>query len=146
MRSPTSIIFQFEIHPKNMGSNGKRRKKVILLTTHTISCKFTVVLVPIPELRYWYGGPGTNTRAEILALWGLLWFPKKKLLDCMQIYGDSKSLIEGILGHTNFPPPNLCCWLDRIKTLKLSFQVITFQHIFRESIYYGGGYSFKRGP
>ena len=30
---------------------------------------------------HWFGGMGTNTRAEVLALWGLLWFFRKLYID-----------------------------------------------------------------
>lgn len=65
----------------------------------------------------WSGGPNTDTGAEIMALRGLLWFSKRLQLDHIFIYGDSKALIDKILGQTNFAPPYKSCWLCRIKQL-----------------------------
>lgn len=56
---------------------------------------------------HWNGGLGTNTRTEIIVLWGLLWFAAEKKLDITNIYRDSKAIIDGILGNTTFDPPLL---------------------------------------
>lgn len=43
----------------------------------------------------WMGGRnGSNTRAELLALWGILSFAKIKTINIDRIYGDSKVIIE----------------------------------------------------
>jgi ribonuclease HI len=39
---------------------------------------------------YFGGGKGTNTKVEIIALWGLLWLARKLKLDNLQVLGDSK--------------------------------------------------------
>ena len=45
----------------------------------------------------WMGcGCGTNTRAEILALWGLLYFALQKGIFELHVYGDSKVLNDWV--------------------------------------------------
>ena len=39
-------------------------------------------------------GPGTNTKAELLALWGLLHFAKTKDILPVIVYGDSKVIVD----------------------------------------------------
>lgn len=64
---------------------------------------------------HWNGGPSTNTRADAITLCVLLWFAQKKKLHSLHIYGDTKSLIDGILGHSNYNSPKLSGWIKRIK-------------------------------
>jgi len=56
----------------------------------------------------WHCGSEKNTRVEILALWGFLSFSKRRCMECIHIHRDSKSIIDGVMSHTNFTPPNLC--------------------------------------
>ena len=47
------------------------------------------------SIRLWKGvGKGTNTDVELLALWVLLWFAKKKGILETQIAGDSNAVIK----------------------------------------------------
>ena len=46
-------------------------------------------------------GEGNNTRAELLVLWGLLGFSHRKGLHVLHIVGDSKVVINWILGSSN---------------------------------------------
>ena len=39
-------------------------------------------------------GSGTNKKEELLSLWSLLWFAKKRGVRCLQIVGDSKTVID----------------------------------------------------
>ena len=45
-------------------------------------------------------GSGTNTFAELLASWGILWLAKKKILQ-LSIFGDLKVVIDWARGLTN---------------------------------------------
>lgn len=72
-------------------------------------------------------------RSKILVLWGLPWFSKRLFIHTIHVYGDSKSLIEGVSAITDFSPPKLSSQISHINFLKQSFHQITFQHIFRES-------------
>lgn len=74
----------------------------------------------------WQGDYGTNPRAEVLALWGLLWLTRIKQIHHIHIYGDSKSFINDIQGLSNFAVSHLKLWMNRIVLLKQEFQTITF--------------------
>ena len=41
-------------------------------------------------------GDGTNTFVDLISLWGLLWFTKKRGLLQLQIFGDSKIVIDWV--------------------------------------------------
>lgn len=41
-------------------------------------------------------GLGTNTKTDLVALWGLLWFALQKKLRIYQILGDSKVIIDWV--------------------------------------------------
>ena len=53
-------------------------------------------------------------------------------MNILHIYGDSKSIIKGILGHTNYAPSHLSGWIERIKLLIHSLEGTTLQHIYCE--------------
>ena len=48
----------------------------------------------------WNGGPGTNNKAELLALWSGLLVALHLMIPCINIYGDSQVVIGGISGRT----------------------------------------------
>jgi len=77
-------------------------------------------------------GTGSNTRAELLSLWSLLWFARR--LDCEDIHilGDSKTIIDWINGENHIRNSALFHWLQRISNFRDTFHSITFQHQFRE--------------
>lgn len=79
------------------------------------------------------GGLGTNTRAKIMALWGLLQFAAEKQLDITKIYGDSKVIIDGMLGHTSFGPPLQVGWTNKVRHLLASLTSFSISHILREN-------------
>lgn len=61
------------------------------------SCRCGVWLRISPTCHYkihWSGGFGTNMRAEILALWGLLWIASQLCIDDLWVFGDSKVLVD----------------------------------------------------
>lgn len=51
----------------------------------------------------------------------------------LHIYGDSRPLIDGIQGHTDFEPPTLSDWISRIKHILGSLTGYTINHIYREA-------------
>lgn len=81
---------------------------------------------------HWNGAPGTNMRAEVLALWGLLWFSGQLSIDTLFVYEDSQVLIEGLSANTEFTPPHLTAWISQINILWGTSSSISLQHIFRE--------------
>lgn len=66
---------------------------------------------------HWNGGPGTNNKAEIMALWGGLLAAVNLNLTEVHIYGDSKLIIDCISGRQNMNNPGLHGWLKRTQRL-----------------------------
>lgn len=80
----------------------------------------------------WNGGPGTNNKAELLALWSGLLVALHLEIPCIDIYRDSQVVIGGISGRTILRCPQLCGWVDRITHLLSQFQRTATHHIYRE--------------
>jgi len=90
------------------------------------------------SLRYKFylcGGEGTNSRAEVLALWGLLYCARWLDIDSIHIFGDSRVVIEWINRKATFAPPYLQKRMHRILVLMNAFLRISFNHIYREHNY-----------
>ena len=81
---------------------------------------------------HWYRGRGSNMRAEILALWGLMWFASQLYLEKLWVFGDSQVLLDHLNKQTSLNLGYLTAWLDRNKGLRTSFSSIIFKHIYRE--------------
>ena len=75
---------------------------------------------------------GSNTRAELLALWALLFFSKAIGLPKLQIYGDSLVIINWAKGISTLTSLDLKAWCENIKDLTTLFTSIDFQHVYRE--------------
>lgn len=73
-------------------------------------------------------GPGSNNKAEIMALWGALLAAADFQLQNVNIYGDSKLVIEWIIGNFTMNNPGLVGW--RQKTLCGRCWIA---HIYREN-------------
>lgn len=71
-------------------------------------------------------------KAEVMALWGLLWFARQLLLDSLWTIGDSKVLIDYMNQKVTINVNSIIQWMERIKTLKESFEEISFHHVYRE--------------
>lgn len=56
---------------------------------------------------YWSGGEGTNSRAEMLDLWGVLQCAFWLAIEDIVVAGDSKSVIEWAKGRHSFRVPFL---------------------------------------
>ena len=81
----------------------------------------------------WMGGDkGSNTRDELLGLWGILFFAKNCGIDSLIIFGDSKDVIEWVKGPFNLEVINLKIWCKRIKVLEKYFFNLFFMRISRE--------------
>jgi len=59
------------------------------------------------------GGCGSNTRAELIALWGLLFFASSKGVFHLMVLGDSKIIIDWIIGRTRLKFINMG-WRQKI--------------------------------
>ena len=67
-----------------------------------------------------------------MALWGLLCFARKLLLESLWTIGDSKVLIDYVNQKVTINVNSIIQWMERIKTLKESFEEISFHHVYRE--------------
>lgn len=76
-------------------------------------------------------GKGTNTKSELLALWGLLYFASMKKIKDLQVLGDSKVIIDWALDKHNIHILELDPWLVRVKSLVSQFRELKFLHIYR---------------
>jgi len=65
----------------------------------------------------WNAGPGTNNRAEAMALAGLLTINNFLEIQKLQIFGDSKVITEHVLSKHQVKNIHIAGWLDRIAVL-----------------------------
>lgn len=77
-------------------------------------------------------GRGTNTRSELLALWGLVFFVKYLGLSTLNIFGDSLAIISWAKGDRCLSSIQLSGWIKRVHALIDWFSAIFFRHIYRE--------------
>jgi ribonuclease HI len=87
-----------------------------------------------PDIRWFFNcGTGSNTKAELVGAWAT--FAMEKLLNIhhIQIFGDSKVVIEWLKQKYNLQAVNIEGWKRRTRDLATSFQRINYQHIYRES-------------
>ena len=77
-------------------------------------------------------GRSTNTRAELLALWALLYISKEICLPHIHIFGDSSVIINWAKDNSALSILNLEAWCVDIKLLISSFSAVEFKHVYRE--------------
>ena len=80
---------------------------------------------------YFAGGEGSNIKAEIQGLWGLLHLASMLSLSNLMVVGDSKSTIDWIKGETKLNCLYLSHWKERIKNMQDKFESISFMHVHR---------------
>ena len=73
-----------------------------------------------------------HTKAELVSLWGLLWFVRRMGLASILIVGDSKAITYWVRGVTTIHSLLLENWMGDVRKLISKFSHITFQHIYRE--------------
>ena len=84
-------------------------------------------------IKLWMGdGCGSNMRDEVLVSWALLWFVRRKYVLNIQIIGDSKVVIDWVIGSSSLDSMVLDHWISRVKSLIYEFSSIYFRHIYRE--------------
>lgn len=66
---------------------------------------------------FWNGGKGTNNKAEAMALHGLLILCSFMDIGPINVYGDSKIIIDHVNGKLKISNDNLSGWLNRIASL-----------------------------
>lgn len=76
-------------------------------------------------------GQGSNTRSELLALWGLLWFAEQRDIAISQIFSDSLCIIKWACGSAKLMPLSLQHWLARVRNLIQLADGMIFTHIQR---------------
>ena len=74
----------------------------------------------------------SNSKEELPALWAILKTTKDTKIHILQIYGDSKMVIEWASGNINITMPHLQHLLNEIQMLRSHFEQICFAHIYRE--------------
>jgi len=77
-------------------------------------------------------GLGSNTKSELLGIWGTLFLASQHNILDLHVRGDSKIIIDWINEKGKIHVAALECWKDRIKYLTRDFTQITFSDIFRE--------------
>ena len=77
-------------------------------------------------------GKNTNTRAELMALWALLYFSEEIGLPMMHILGDSSVIINWAKGISTLTTLDLEAWCENIIDLTILFTSIDYQHVYRE--------------
>ena len=77
-------------------------------------------------------GLNTNTRAELLALWPLLFFADAIGLIFLHIFGDSVVVINWANNKSTLSALNLVYCCTNISNLKDTFLFLVFQHVYRE--------------
>lgn len=100
--------------------------------TQDRNCGCGFILYIHPELLYhvhWGVGLGTNTKAEVMALWGLLWFTHFLDIQTIHVFGDSKVVIDYVGEKATIHKSSLQCWLKQIKTIWRSLKQYSIQHI-----------------
>lgn len=80
----------------------------------------------------WNGSPGTNNKAEVMALWSGLLVAHILQFPCVDIYGDSRIVIDGISGKASLRCTNLSGWVERVHRYLSLFQEAPLHHIYRE--------------
>ncbi len=82
-----------------------------------------------------YIGTTTNNVAEYQALLNGLLLAQEKGIKHLQVYGDSKLVIEQVTGNWKVKSPRLIAIHREICALLLEkpFETITFQHIYRKN-------------
>ena len=72
---------------------------------------------------------GKNFRAELIALWGLLFFVYNINLTSLQVIRDSQAIVGQGDGKSNLIVSLLDHWKDRIEDLKPFFNYLSFRHV-----------------
>lgn len=93
---------------------------------------------------FWNGGTGSNNKAEFMAIWGALMAAINLKISNVNFYGDSKIVVDSIMGNIQLSNPGLQGWFQREKYLWVRLNRPPINHIFRENNTRADGLS-KRG-
>lgn len=81
---------------------------------------------------HWNGGKGTNSKAEAMALEGLLKLYIFLNIHDVSVFGDSKVMVDFVSGKNHISMPHLVGWTNRINFYWGSLQGGSIHHICRE--------------
>ena len=81
----------------------------------------------------WNGGPGTNNKAEIMALWGGLLIAHDLQIQGVSIYDDSQLIINWITNRCLMMSPHLQGWIEWTQCLWQRLGSPPINHIYREN-------------
>lgn len=76
-------------------------------------------------------GSGSNNRAELVALWALLWYAAENSIGLNHIYGDSLCVIDWARGRSELNTLLLNPCPSRVRSLINRFPDLTFSHLYR---------------
>lgn len=99
------------------------------------SCGVGAVLYLAPMHSYHLStaaGMGTNTDAELIALWILLWFAQNSTINTLWIFEDSRCIVKWASNKTKLSSIFLIHWKRRVKSLLSAFETINICHLYRE--------------
>lgn len=77
-------------------------------------------------------GQASNSRVELEALWAVLKVTQSKLILRIQMYGDSKMVIDWAKEKRHIIETHLQYFLIEIRSLVSSFEFVSYTHIYRE--------------
>jgi ribonuclease HI len=137
------------IYPKKVDSKNKAKKNVMIHTPEGLPTGWfdgvaqsnglqsgaggLISLSSNSLIRWTFNcGPGTNTRAELLGAWATLHLASRLNIDELQIYGDSKIVIDWMNNKGKLQVISLLGWQDRIRELQPLFRKLSFT-IYTES-------------
>ena len=75
-------------------------------------------------------GLGTNTKAELVALWGLASLASTFGIEIVKIYWDSMVIVKWVNQHCNIPINALQLWCRRTSLMLSSYSDISIEHVF----------------
>ena len=81
---------------------------------------------------YWNIGYNSNNMAEAYGLWQGLKLLKKKVVEEVLVFGDSRFIIQALNGGRKGKNEQTTRLIKRIRTLSKMFKKINFFHILRE--------------
>ena len=86
-------------------------------------------------------GPSTNTKAELLDLWFLLYWAKMLGLPSLNIFGDSSMIINRAIGKAALAYLALDNWCEAIKQMMQNFLSLDMQHVYKKHNQRANGFS-----
>ena len=104
-----------------------------------------LVLKPYNTFHFiWYSGTGSNNGVELIIVLGALLCVNWLAIEDLPVFRDSKMILEWVQLRTKFGPPSLNFWMQCIRYLINSFQILASNNVYREQNQ-GGNLLSKKG-